>query len=574
MTRMQGIAASNGIAIGPAFLYRVELPDIPVRSDADPTEELERFEQSVDAVRTHLESIKERKRGQMHADNFEILDVQKELLSDEEYGDKIRTLIQHQGRNAEAAVQEVTEAVVTEFSMLEDEYFRQRAADVADLGNRLIRNLMEIADVDLGDLTEPVVLLAHDLSPSDTIGFELDKVAAMCTEAGSSTSHTAIVARSIGIPAVVGVGTIDVREGATIILDGNEGVAIADPDDATLAEYHERKTRDEKRREELLAKAAAPAITADDVHIHCVANVGSVDSARTAAEYGADGIGLLRSEFLYLERPRLPDEEEQYTAFSQIADCLPDTTVVVRTLDVGGDKSVPSIRMPKEENPFLGHRAIRLTLEEPDLFEPQIRALLRTAADRDVRIMLPFVSTLTELRTAREKIGTIHASMTAQGTAVCDRPKIGIMIEIPSAAVIADAFAREADFFSIGTNDLCQYTMAADRTNEKVAELANFLDPAVLFLIKRSIDAAQNAGIPVAMCGEMAGSVIAAPLLLGMGLREFSMSPSQLPEIKDAVRRLSVEDCRPLVDTCLRCATASDVRDILQSFLDSQLSGM
>ncbi len=571
MKRLQGIAASNGIAIGPAFLYRVELPDLPVATDVDAAAELERFEQSVSAVRAHLDAIEERKRGQLHADNFEILEVQKELLADEEYGGQIRNRIEHKGLNAEAAVHEVTEIVVAEFSALEDEYFRQRAADVADLGSRLLRNLMGIADVDLSGLSEPVVLMAHDLSPSDTIGLEADKVVAMCTEVGSATSHTAIVARSMGIPALVGVGTIDVSDGATVILDGNEGLCIADPDESTLQEYRSRKEHDEERREKLLRMADKPARTPDGVHVHCVANVGGLESARSAAKRGADGIGLLRSEFLFLERSTLPDEDEQYAAYTGIADCLPGTHVVVRTLDVGGDKPVPAIRIPKEENPFLGHRAIRLTLEQDSLFFPQIRALLRSAADRDIQIMIPFVSTLSELREAREKILQIHESMKAEEIPVCDTPKIGIMVEIPSAAIMADVFAREADFFSIGTNDLCQYTMAADRTNAKVADRADFLDPAVLRLIKRSIDAADTAGIPVAMCGEMAGSVIATPLLLGMGLKEFSMSASQLPEVKDAIRQLNSSECRPLVEACLDCDTASQVRGILQDFLESRL---
>ncbi|MFP4510064.1 MAG: phosphoenolpyruvate--protein phosphotransferase [Spirochaetaceae bacterium] len=572
MKQLQGIAASKGIAIGPAFLYRVELPELPVRLDVDPAEELERFEQSVTAVREHLDAIEERKRGQMHADNFEILEVQKVLLSDEEYGDRIRDRIQNKSLNAEAAVQEVTETVVADFSALEDEYFSQRAADVADLGSRLLRNLLGVPDVDLSGLEEPVILLAHDLSPSDTIGFELDKIIALCTEVGSSTSHTAIVARSMGIPAIVGVGPMDVDEGTTVILDGNEGVCLADPDEQTLGKYRKRKRQEDKRREQLLNMAEQPAVTTDGVHIHCVANVSGPESARAAAEHGADGVGLLRSEFLFLERSTLPDENEQYAAYMQIAEFLPDTTIVVRTLDVGGDKSVPAIKLPKEENPFLGHRAIRLTLERDNLFTPQIRALLRTAAARDVRIMIPFVSTLTELREARTRIMAIQADMKAAGDPVCENPKIGIMVEIPSAAIMADAFAAEADFFSIGTNDLCQYTMAVDRTNAKVADLADFLDPAVLHLIKRSIDAAERAGIPVAMCGEMAGSVIAVPLLLGMGLREFSMSSSQLPEVKDLIRRLSADECRPLVDTCMRAETAQDVRSVLQDFLDSRLS--
>lgn len=568
MKHLRGIAASNGIAIGPAFIYRVELPKVPIKNDVDTVAELERFEQSVSAVRVKLEKIEERKRGQIHAENLEILEIQKELLVDEEYGGQIRHRIERRGMNAEAAILEVTNIVVAEFSALEDEYFRQRAADVADLGGRLLRFLMGIADLDLSGLSEPVVIMAHDLSPSDTIGLATDKVLAMCTEVGSSTSHTAIVARSMGIPALVGVGDLDIAPGDTVVLDGYEGVCIANPDEITLQTYYAKREQDAIRRKELLLVADKPAITSDGVHVQCVANVGGLESAQSAAARGADGIGLLRSEFLFLDRSDLPNEDEQYRAYTAVANCFPDAHVVVRTLDIGGDKPMPAMQLPEEENPFLGHRAIRLTLEHDSLFYPQIRALLRSAADRDIRIMIPFICTVSELREAKEKILQVHKSMKAAHIPVCDTPHIGIMVEIPSTAILADIFAAEADFFSIGTNDLCQYTLAADRTNAKVADRADFLDPAVLYLIKRSIDAAHNAGIPVAMCGEMAGSIIATPLLLGMGLKELSMSASQLPEIKNAIHQLNFAECSRLVESCLHCATAAEVRTILEEFIE------
>lgn len=564
MKQLTGVPASDGIAIGPVFVYSVEVPPVERRQVPDPALELQRFDDAVTAVTERLIQIEQETKGGYSAEDFEILEVQRMLLNDDEYGGVIRTQIETERVNAEAAVELVTQNLALEFSEVEDDYFSQRAADIRDIGGRLLRTLANVADIDMAHLDRPVIVYAHDLTPSDTISFDPEKILGLCTETGSATSHTAILARSLGVPAVVGVGAADITDGEEIVIDGGEGLVLVAPTQQVREQYEARMQQYSLERDALIGEAHEPAVTMDGCALEVVANVGSVVEAERAVELGAEGIGLLRTEFLFLERRQLPSESEQYEIYRKVADLYGDKPVIVRTLDVGGDKQLPSVKLPHEQNPFLGHRAIRLCLERTELFQTQLRALLRAGFERNILIMLPFVSTVPELKRALEQVEAARETLRANSEPYNPETRVGIMIEIPSAAVMADKLAPYVDFFSIGTNDLCQYTLAADRTNEQVAHIASPFDPAILRLIHMTIEAGHAHGKWVGMCGEMAGNQLALPLLLGLKLDEFSMAPAAVPAAKHRLRTLSQSDCVSVARQCLDCEDADAVRAILK----------
>lgn len=568
MTSIPGIVASNGIAIGPAFVYRPAEVEVVRTNVADRAAEGERFDAARGDVRAVLEGFAASFVDEGRSEEAEIFEIQLEFLDDPTFGEAIAEMIADEGINAEAAADAVTNALVAEFSEIEDEYFAQRTADIEDLGRRLIRTLAGFTDNPFAAVSQPVIVLARDLAPSDTASMDRTKLLALCTEVGSATSHTAILSRSLGIPALVGTGPQDVEDGALLIVDAVDGELLVDPDESTVARFRTQKNDLDARRDVLLASASEPAVTKDGVRVEVVANIGSVDEAGTALECGAEGVGLLRTEFLFLERRSLPDEEEQYAQYRQIADIFGTQPVVVRTLDVGGDKQLPSVETAHEDNPFLGQRAIRLALAEPErLLLPQVKALLRAGVQSGVRIMFPMVATTGEVRELRTWVERARADLDAAGVAYAPEIEIGIMIEIPAAAVSAKRLAPLVDFFSIGTNDLTQYTLAVDRTNERVAPLADYFDPAVLDLIGSVIAAGHEAGKWVGMCGEMAGDLRALPLLLGMGLDEFSMAPSAIPAAKDRLRSLESASCRALVEEIRSLDNAADIRTRCDAFL-------
>jgi phosphoenolpyruvate-protein phosphotransferase len=566
MQRYRGIPASPGIAMGPAFFFQEADLSFTRHTITAIEPELARFESARAAAGAQISVIKAKALTEVSADEAAIFDAHALFLDDPTLIDAIRASISDQHCNAEAAVSDAVEEQAAKLSAMEDEYFRARAADVRDVGQRLLRNLLGVSESDLSTLQAASIILARDLTPSDTVRLDKSLVLGFLTALGGPTSHTAILAKALDLPAVVGVGetVMAIENGTTLTIDGSTGEVASDPDKAVLAEFAQRKHSYTAESRAALSRAHEPATTRDGTTVEIVANVGNPADTQQALEHGAEGIGLLRTEFLYMERPTAPDEDEQVAAYNAIFDLMGDRPVVVRTLDVGGDKAIPYLDLGVEANPFLGWRAIRMTLDEPEFFKIQLRALVRASPDHDVRIMFPMVATLPELRAARTLLDEARQEVIEAGHPVADKIQVGIMVEIPSVAVLADRFAREVDFFSIGTNDLTQYTMAAERTNEKVAHLGDACHPAVLRQIQRVIKAAHEQGIWVGLCGELAGDADAIPILLGLGLDEFSMAPAAIPRAKEIIRRWKISEAQKLLGAVLDMDTAEQVRSYIR----------
>jgi phosphotransferase system enzyme I (PtsI) len=562
MFNLNGIPASRGVAIGPVFQFQRQELRIERWQVADREAEWLRFENAAAVARGQLDEIHETALADHSSDDAAIFEAHKMMLDDPELHASVESAIKMQGINAEVAVQETTEKIAAMLESLEDEYLSERAADVRDVSTRVLRILLGIDEAPAEALTSPSIVLAHDLTPSDTISLDKTLVLGFCTAVGGATSHTAILARGLGIPAVVGAGNdvLHIANGSPLILDGSVGTLRVNPDAAALSAYRERQAKSATARSKAQAHAHEPAVTKDGRVVEVVANIGNVSDAADALAAGAEGVGLLRSEFLYLERDHLPDEEEQYLAYRAIAEEFGQQPVILRTLDVGGDKELPYLEMPEEDNPFLGVRAIRLCLARPELFRPQLRAALRAGAGNNLKLMFPMVSGVGEVRQARALLDESCRELRAEGYDVAEELEIGIMVEIPSTAMMADQLAKEVDFFSIGTNDLAQYTMAADRTNSHVAPLASAFEPAVLRLISRVIEAAHAQGKWVGLCGELAGEPLAIPVLLGLGLDEFSMNPPAIPAAKQIIRTLSMPQAQQLAQTALSLSDATAVQ--------------
>jgi phosphoenolpyruvate-protein phosphotransferase len=489
------------------------------------------------------------------------------ILEDPELFEAVRVKIEEQCLNAESALSDAAEMYVELLESLDDQYLRARAADVRDVTDRVLRILLGVTMSNSVELANPAIILARDLTPSDTVLLDKSLVLGFCTAEGGPTAHTAILARGLGLPAVVGVGPdlLEIPDGTMLILDGSSGTVMAAPDTEMVSTYRTRQKTAAVMLAQGREQAHEPAITRDGHRVEVVANVGSVDGARTALEAGAEGIGLLRTEFLYLGRTSLPDEDEQYRAYRAIADMFGDRPVILRTLDVGGDKDLPCLPLPQEMNPFLGMRAIRLCLARPELLRSQLRAALRAGVGRNLKVMFPMVATVSEVRTARTMLHTCRDELVARGQPAAEEMEVGIMVEVPSAALIADHLAAEVDFFSIGTNDLSQYTMAADRTNARVAALATGYQPAVLRLVREVIAAAHAQDKWVGLCGELAGEPLAVPILLGLGLDEFSVSPPAIPLVKQTIRALSLDEARAVAQQALALESAEAVRELVQA---------
>ncbi|NGQ95258.1 phosphoenolpyruvate--protein phosphotransferase [Brevibacillus sp. SYP-B805] len=539
----KGIGAAPGYAIGPAFLLLEEKIEVQKRTipQAEIEREVKRFSDHTSLAIEELEALRESTRQKMGEKQAEIFSAHILLLQDPEFIGAIEAKIRTEAVNAEAALQEVADSFIALFDSMDDEYMRERAADIRDIRNRLLRKLTGAKTASLDDFNEPVILLAHDLTPSDTAQLDRSKVSAFATDIGGRTSHSAIMARSMDIPAVVGLKeiTANVKPGDILILDGSEGLVYVNPSPDLVAAYKAKAERESAQKVLLQQLKDEPSVTADGARVELVANIGNPQDAVLAKEYGAEGVGLYRTEFLYMGRSALPTEDEQFQAYKAVAETFGGTQpVVIRTLDIGGDKELPYLNLPKEMNPFLGYRAIRLCLDRTEMFKTQLRAILRASAFGNIKMMYPMISSLHELRQANQLLAEVKEELAREGIAYNPTMEVGIMIEIPSAAMIADQLVKEVDFFSIGTNDLIQYTIAVDRMNEKISHLYQPFHPAVLRLIQHVIQAAHSAGKWVGMCGEMAGNLTAIPLLLGMGLDEFSMSASSILRARHLVKQL------------------------------------
>jgi len=562
---LQGIAAAPGVAIGPALVIQ-KGPQVVKRYEISKEQvqaEAERLETHIQLAILQLKALIEHTTATVGLEQAKIFESQIWLLQDEEFTGVAKDAILAQRINAEAALDEASKAIIAIFESMEDERLGERAADIRDVTNRVMR-LLEGKDKEMQqESEEPVILFAHDLTPSDTAQLDRNKTAGFVTDIGGRTSHSAIMARSMDVPAVVGlkVGTKQVKTGDYVIIDGSEGAVYINPEQTTIDEYKDKQIRFEKRRTELKKYDGQPSITADGQQVELVANIGNAQDAWTAKNSGAEGIGLYRTEFLYMGRNQFPTEEEQFQAYKVVVEMFgKEQPVVIRTLDIGGDKELPYLDLPKEANPFLGHRAIRLCLQETELFKTQLRAIVKASAYGNVKLMFPMIATLQELRQAKELLAEVQNELEQENIAFNRDMEVGLMIEVPGAALIADQLAKEADFFSIGTNDLVQYVMAADRMNERLSYLTEPFQPAVLRIIHHVIKAAHREGKWVGMCGEMAGNLTALPILLGMGLDEFSMSGGSVLAARALLHKLDRHEMIQLVEDVLQMSSAEQIK--------------
>ncbi|NNV01165.1 phosphoenolpyruvate--protein phosphotransferase [Brevibacillus sp. MCWH] len=556
-----GVAASSGVAIGKAFVLTNSHLQIETVSIEDPSSEIKRLTDALEQAKAELQEISERAEREMGPDKAAIFQAHLLVLEDPELVETVKGKITAEKVNAESALHETAQMFIELFEQMDNEYMKERAADIRDVTKRVLSHLLGVKFAAPSDLAEEVIIVAEDLTPSDTAQLDRRYVKGFVTDIGGRTSHSAIMARSLEIPAVVGTKDVtkEAAAGVTIILDGHEGLVIIDPTPEEIETYRKKQAEYERQKSELAKLVHTATTSQDGVHVELAANIGSVQDLAGALENGAEGVGLFRTEFLYMGRDDFPSEDEQFQAYKQVLEQMGEKPVVIRTLDIGGDKHLSYMNLPQEMNPFLGFRAIRLCLEQQDLFRTQLRALLRASAYGNLKIMFPMIATLEEFRQAKAVLEEEKQALLEKGIAVSEQLEVGIMIEIPAAAMIADLFAKEVDFFSIGTNDLIQYTMAADRMNERVSYLYQPYHPAVLRLIHRVIQAAHAEGKWVGMCGEMAGDPVAIPILLGMGLDEFSMSAGSILPARYQISRLSKEAAAAYTDTILSMSTSQEV---------------
>lgn len=566
MINIEGIAASAGIAIAKAFV--IEQPNLQAEKwtidDADG--EMFRFHEALAQSIVDVQALKQRTLEQLGEEKAEIFESHLLVLNDPELIGPIERLIREEQVNAEHALQETTKFFIAMFENMQSAYLRERASDMRDVSKRVLGHLLKVKAENLGSILDEVVLVAEDLTPSDTAQLNRNYVKGFITNIGGRTTHSAIMARSLEIPAVVGTkgAALQIRSGDLLILDGLEGIVIIDPDEQTVEQYRIKQGQYEEQRNEWAKLKNEPTVTADGHHVELAANIGTPADVSAVLSNGGEAVGLYRTEFLYMSRDSMPSENEQFNAYKSVLEKMDGKPVVVRTLDIGGDKELSYLELPKEMNPFLGFRAIRLCLEYQDIFRTQLRALLRSSMYGNLRIMFPMISTLDEFRQAKEIMLEEKSKLEAENIQVSDQIQVGIMVEIPSTAILSDRFAKEVDFFSIGTNDLIQYTMAADRMNERISYLYQPLNPAILRLVKMVIDAAHSQGKWVGMCGEMAGDAAAIPLLVGLGLDEFSMSTASILPARSQISKLSYEAMNVFAEEALACNTAYEVAELIE----------
>ena len=563
---LRGIAAAPGMAEGPAAVWTEADTSFPRRSGGHPVAEHSRLERARNRARVEIEALTAKVAQEATAAEAAVFEAHAMFLDDPSLLQRAATAIDA-GTNAEAAWMDAAEFFAGQMAAIPDPTLSARAVDIRDVALRVLGHLLGRSLQGGITLAEPSLVVARDLAPSQTASLDKRLVLGFCTAEGGPTSHTAILARALSLPAIVGLGTGLRRlvDGTPLLVDGERGEVIADPGESQVRDFRARARTVRSQMDTEQASAAEPAVTTDGHRVEVVANVGSPEDAQSALRYGAEGIGLLRTEFLYLDRQTAPGEDEQVRAYDAILDIMETRPVVIRTLDVGGDKALPYLDLGFEANPFLGWRAIRMCLDQPDFFCTQLRAMLRSGVGHDLRIMFPMIATLDEVRRARECIQNARRQLEQAGMPIAEAIQVGIMVEVPSVAVLADLFAREVDFFSIGTNDLTQYTMAAERTNNRVAHLSDALHPAILRQIQRVIEAGHAQGIWVGVCGELAGEPDAVPILLGMGLDEFSISPPLVPRAKAIIRRWSLRAARTLAAEVVDLDSAEAVRQRLRA---------
>lgn len=565
---ISGILASPGITFANALLLQEDEISLNTNKVEDISLEISRFLDGRAKASAQLEVVKQKALETFGEEKEAIFEGHIMLLEDEELEEDIIAFIKKNNCTADFAINHIVEENANMLQELDDPYLRERASDFRDIGSRLLKNVLGITIVNLSNITEEVVLIANDLTPSETAQINLDKVLGFITDIGGRTSHTSIMARSLEIPAIVGTNDITkrVKNGDLIILDALNNKIIINPSEAELAEAKQIKATFLAEKEELAKLKDLPAMTLDGHHVEVCSNIGTVKDTDGAKRNGAEGVGLYRTEFLFMDRDQLPTEEEQFIAYKDVVEAMEGKACIIRTMDIGGDKDLPYLDLPEEMNPFLGWRAIRICFDRPEIMNPQLRALLRASAFGKVRIMFPMIISVEEIRTLKDILTTLKAELTAEGHAFDPAIEIGVMIETPAAAAIAHHLIKEVEFFSIGTNDLTQYTLAVDRGNELISDLYNPMTPSVLNIIKTVIDASHAAGKWTGMCGELAGDERATLLLVGMGLDEFSMSAISIPTVKKIIRNTNFSDVKALADKALSVATAAEIEALVTEF--------
>ena len=571
MIRIKGIAAASGISIGKAYKLGKEEFIVPRQeiNDQEIPIQIQLFEEALIKTRREIIELQKRIGAEMGQEEAQIFDAHLLVLEDRMLIEEVISRLKKDKLNVSFIFQEVLKKYVSVFAKIEDEYLKERIADINDVGKRILRNLLGKERKGLGDLKERVIVVAHDLSPSDTAAMHKKNVAGFVTDIGGKTSHTAIMAKSLEIPAVVGAEevTLKINQGDLLIVDGTLGIVIVSPDEETLESYHGEELKLKGVTEKFLSAKDLPAITLDGNKIEINANIEFPDEVPAVKLHGGEGIGLYRTEFFYMNRKDLPTEEDHYQAYKYVAEEMNPYPVIIRTLDLGGDKFLSQFQLPHEMHPFLGWRAIRFCLARPDIFKLQLRAILRASVHGNLRLMYPMISGVEELRQANKILEESKEELKSKGVPFDEDIQVGAMIEVPSAAMTADILAKEADFFSIGSNDLIQYSLAVDRANEKVAYLYEPTHPAVLRLIKNIIDAAHNADINVGMCGEMAGEPSLALILLGLGLDEFSMPPQVIPELKYLIRSITLKEAQEIAKEAMEFSTGTKVEEFAKAKL-------
>ncbi|HCY1419662.1 TPA: phosphoenolpyruvate--protein phosphotransferase [Staphylococcus aureus] len=569
---IKGIAASDGVAIAKAYLL-VE-PDLTFDKNEKVTDvegEVAKFNSAIEASKVELTKIRNNAEVQLGADKAAIFDAHLLVLDDPELIQPIQDKIKNENANANAAtaLTDVTTQFVTIFESMDNEYMKERAADIRDVSKRVLSHILGVELPNPSMIDESVVIVGNDLTPSDTAQLNKEFVQGFATNIGGRTSHSAIMSRSLEIPAIVGTKSItqEVKQGDMIIVDGLNGDVIVNPTEDELIAYQDKRERYFADKKELQKLRDADTVTVDGVHAELAANIGTPNDLPGVIENGAQGIGLYRTEFLYMGRDQMPTEEEQFEAYKEVLEAMNGKRVVVRTLDIGGDKELSYLNLPEEMNPFLGYRAIRLCLAQQDIFRPQLRALLRASVYGKLNIMFPMVATINEFREAKAILLEEKENLKNEGHDISDDIELGIMVEIPATAALADVFAKEVDFFSIGTNDLIQYTLAADRMSERVSYLYQPYNPSILRLVKQVIEASHKEGKWTGMCGEMAGDETAIPLLLGLGLDEFSMSATSILKARRQINGLSKNEMTELANRAVDCATQEEVIELVNNYV-------
>ncbi|EMJ5730166.1 phosphoenolpyruvate--protein phosphotransferase [Staphylococcus aureus] len=567
---IKGIAASDGVAIAKAYLL-VE-PDLTFDKNEKVTDvegEVAKFNSAIEASKVELTKIRNNAEVQLGADKAAIFDAHLLVLDDPELIQPIQDKIKNENANAATALTDVTTQFVTIFESMDNEYMKERAADIRDVSKRVLSHILGVELPNPSMIDESVVIVGNDLTPSDTAQLNKEFVQGFATNIGGRTSHSAIMSRSLEIPAIVGTKSItqEVKQGDMIIVDGLNGDVIVNPTEDELIAYQDKRECYFADKKELQKLRDADTVTADGVHAELAANIGTPNDLPGVIENGAQGIGLYRTEFLYMGRDQMPTEEEQFEAYKEVLEAMDGKRVVVRTLDIGGDKELSYLNLPEEMNPFLGYRAIRLCLAQQDIFRPQLRALLRASVYGKLNIMFPMVATINEFREAKAILLEEKENLKNEGHDISDDIELGIMVEIPATAALADVFAKEVDFFSIGTNDLIQYTLAADRMSERVSYLYQPYNPSILRLVKQVIEASHKEGKWTGMCGEMAGDETAIPLLLGLGLDEFSMSATSILKARRQINGLSKNEMTELANRAVDCATQEEVIELVNNYV-------